>query len=341
MTTEYNDENDPFLRPYQPDVEGELENGDDGLEEDDEEFAVDLEEAAAEFRMLYYGAENNPEPPAAMMELAPDVMRLVDAVVYGEIYNRPGVDLRTRSLCTIAALVVLGHSPQMIKRHITGALHIGVTQEEISEIIAQMVFYGGMPAAVNAFRIAKETFDEQAAQEPGGVTRQERAPRDTPSGYAPSYRRENIGNYGPDDMEEDEAPRVRPRSAPEPGESPGPDRGRGGIAGGPGPQGQPQRGPQGQPQTGAATKPAWAAARGHRGSHKEGHRGSHKGVHRGSHKEVPQGQPQRGPQAWATGRPAGATGRPQGPQGQPQRDPGRGRRPATGRPAGAATKRQE
>ena len=95
-------------------------------------------------------------------------MRLVDAVVYGEIYNRPAVDLRTRSLCTIAALVVLGHSPQMIKRHITGALHIGVTEEEISEIIAQMVFYGGMPAAVNAFRIAKETFDEQA----GRVVRQ-------------------------------------------------------------------------------------------------------------------------------------------------------------------------
>ena len=54
----------------------------------------------------------------------------------------------------------------MIKRHITGALHIGVTEEEISEIIAQMVFYGGMPAAVNAFRIAKETFDEQAGIAP-------------------------------------------------------------------------------------------------------------------------------------------------------------------------------
>ena len=98
MTTEY-DNDDPYLSPYQPDAEDEPD-----FEDDDEELAVDLEEAAAEFRMRYYGPENNPEPPAAMAELAPDVMGLVDAVVYGEIYNRPAVDLRTRSLCTIAAL---------------------------------------------------------------------------------------------------------------------------------------------------------------------------------------------------------------------------------------------
>ena len=123
----------------------------------------DLDQAAWDFRQRYYGPENNPVPPAAMAELAPEVMRLVDSVIYGEIYNRPAVDLKTRSLCTIAALVVLGHSPLMIKRHISGALHIGVTREEISEIIAQMVFYGGMPAAVNAFRMAKEAFDESPA----------------------------------------------------------------------------------------------------------------------------------------------------------------------------------
>lgn len=129
-------------------------------EGDPQEGVKDLNQAALDFRQAYYGPDNNPAPPAAMAELAPEVMRLVDAVIYGEIYNRPAVDLRTRSLCTIAALVVLGHSPQMIKRHISGALHIGVSRDEISEIIAQMVFYGGMPAAVNAFRMAKEAFDE-------------------------------------------------------------------------------------------------------------------------------------------------------------------------------------
>ncbi len=121
----------------------------------------DRDKAAADFRMRYYGPDNNPEPPEAMEELAPEIMRLVDSVVYGEIYNRPAVDLKTRSLCTIAALVVLGHSPEMIKRHISGALNIGVSKEEITEVIAQMLFYGGMPAGVRAFRIAKETFDER------------------------------------------------------------------------------------------------------------------------------------------------------------------------------------
>ena len=141
-------------------LSGETLSSENHPEGDLQEGVKDLNQAALDFRQAYYGPDNNPAPPAAMAELAPEVMRLVDAVIYGEIYNRPAVDLRTRSLCTIAALVVLGHSPQMIKRHISGALHIGVSRDEISEIIAQMVFYGGMPAAVNAFRMAKEAFDE-------------------------------------------------------------------------------------------------------------------------------------------------------------------------------------
>ena len=126
----------------------------------------DLRRAAQEFRLRYYGREGNPGPPPAMAELAPEVMQLVDEVVYGEVYNRPAVNLQTRSLCTIAALTVLGHSPQLLQRHILAALHIGVTKEQISEIISQMVFYGGMPAAVNAFRVAKESFDRQPGYQP-------------------------------------------------------------------------------------------------------------------------------------------------------------------------------
>ena len=105
----------------------------------------DLRRAAAEFRLRYYGRYGNPGPPPAMAELAPEVMQLVDETIYGEIYNRPAVNLQTRSLCTIAALTVLGHSPDLLARHIQGALHVGVTREQISELISQMVFYGGMP----------------------------------------------------------------------------------------------------------------------------------------------------------------------------------------------------
>ncbi|SVA95828.1 uncharacterized protein METZ01_LOCUS148682 [marine metagenome] len=122
----------------------------------------DLRRAAADFRLRYYGRYGNPGPPPAMAELAPEVMQLVDETIYGEIYNRPAVNLQTRSLCTIAALTVLGNSPELLARHIQGALHVGVTREQISEILSQMVFYGGMPAAVNAFRVAKETFDQNS-----------------------------------------------------------------------------------------------------------------------------------------------------------------------------------
>ena len=160
-----------------------------------------MDQAAMEFRQHYYGPDNNPVPPAAMAELAPEVMRLVDSVIYGEIYNRPAVDLKTRSLCTIAALVVLGHSPQMIRRHISGALHIGVTREEISEIIAQMIFYGGMPAAVQAFQMAKEAFDAS----PDGLDAE----------HAPAEP-ENTVRYKEDDAAYGAAP---PPPAPEPEES--------------------------------------------------------------------------------------------------------------------------
>ena len=73
----------------------------------------DLRRAAADFRLRYYGRYGNPGPPPAMAELAPEVMQLVDETIYGEIYNRPAVNLQTRSLCTIAALTVLGHSPDL------------------------------------------------------------------------------------------------------------------------------------------------------------------------------------------------------------------------------------
>ena len=185
-----------------------------------QENAKDLDQAAVDFRQRYYGPDNNPFPPAAMAELAPEVMRLVDSVIYGEIYNRPAVDLKTRSLCTIAALVVLGHSPQMIKRHISGALHIGVTREEISEIIAQMVFYGGMPAAVNAFRMAKEAFDESPDGLPDGL-------KDPPEARPTvQYKEESVdSNYGvapppePDEEPEEEESgeaEARPRAPEQP-----------------------------------------------------------------------------------------------------------------------------
>jgi 4-carboxymuconolactone decarboxylase len=95
------------------------------------------------------------ERPVSHGSLADDLLRLSDEVVYGRVYTRPGLDLKTRSMLTVAALTVLGRD-DYLRRHLQGALHVGVTPAEIKEILMQMGFYGGMPVALKALRIAEE-----------------------------------------------------------------------------------------------------------------------------------------------------------------------------------------
>lgn len=83
------------------------------------------------------------------------LLRLADEVIFGQSYTRPGLPLETRSLCTIAALTVMGKAEQL-RPHINGALNIGIAPEAIYEVIMQMSFYAGFPAALNAAVIADE-----------------------------------------------------------------------------------------------------------------------------------------------------------------------------------------
>jgi 4-carboxymuconolactone decarboxylase len=69
------------------------------------------------------------------------------------------VDIRTRSLCTISVLMIQGRDEQL-KNHMGWALNVGVTREQLVSIISQMLIYGGLAAAHNAMRIAKEVFDD-------------------------------------------------------------------------------------------------------------------------------------------------------------------------------------
>lgn len=110
-----------------------------------------------EFRQRYYQAKDPGRNPVT--EPVSEAFDLIEATLFGHIYQRPAVDIKTRSLCTIAALIVLNREKQL-PGHITGALNSGVSKEVIVEIITQMLFYGGYPCAVNALRVAKETFDE-------------------------------------------------------------------------------------------------------------------------------------------------------------------------------------
>lgn len=93
-------------------------------------------------------------------DVAPEISRFVVEFPYSEIYTRQEVDLKTRELCTVAALTAIGTIPQL-KDHINAALNVGNTPREIVEIIMQMSAYAGFPKAINGAIAAKEVFAEK------------------------------------------------------------------------------------------------------------------------------------------------------------------------------------
>ncbi len=97
---------------------------------------------------------------AELEDIAPDLSRFVIEFPYSEIYTREELDLKTREICTVSALTVLGTIPQL-KDHINAALNVGNSPAEIVEVIMQMSAYCGFPKAINAVVAAKEVFKER------------------------------------------------------------------------------------------------------------------------------------------------------------------------------------
>ena len=95
---------------------------------------------------------------SSLKDIAPDFARYLIEVPFGDIYARPGLDLRSREIATIAALTALGNAAPQLKVHIAAGLNVGLTQEEITEVIMQMAVYAGFPAALNGLFAAKEVF---------------------------------------------------------------------------------------------------------------------------------------------------------------------------------------
>lgn len=93
----------------------------------------------------------------ALNEVAPGFADTAIAVTFGNIYQREGLDLRTRELVTIAGLTTMGNIPQL-QSHVRAALNAGCAQKEIVEAIVQMSIYAGFPAALNGIAAAKEVF---------------------------------------------------------------------------------------------------------------------------------------------------------------------------------------
>jgi 4-carboxymuconolactone decarboxylase len=87
------------------------------------------------------------------------MQEMVTQYCWGDVWNRPGLDRRTRSLLNLGMLTALNR-PHELKLHVKGAIHNGVTQEEIREVFLQSAIYCGVPAAIDSFRIAREVFAE-------------------------------------------------------------------------------------------------------------------------------------------------------------------------------------
>jgi 4-carboxymuconolactone decarboxylase len=95
-----------------------------------------------------------------MGDFAPKLAQLTDDVLYGDVWARPQLSPRDRSLVTISALVAMNR-PDQLRSHIALALRNGVTEEEISEAITHLAFYAGWPSAVTAVRVAREVLEQE------------------------------------------------------------------------------------------------------------------------------------------------------------------------------------
>jgi len=110
-----------------------------------------------------------------LAELDPDLPRLVTDYAFAEVVGRPGLDLKTREMLTVAALTALGTAPGQLEFHMRAALTVGVSRRELLEIVIQMAVYAGLPACMNgltSFRSAVAAVDaagdDSRADDPTG-----------------------------------------------------------------------------------------------------------------------------------------------------------------------------
>jgi 4-carboxymuconolactone decarboxylase len=93
-------------------------------------------------------------------EIAPKLLQLTNEVLFADVWERPGLSKRDRSLITVAALIALNRTEQL-RFHIPRALENGITKDELSELITHLAFYSGWPTSVSAAAVAKEIYSER------------------------------------------------------------------------------------------------------------------------------------------------------------------------------------
>lgn len=94
-------------------------------------------------------------------DFSPELVQFTLEYAFADIHSRKGLDKKYRQIATVAALTTLGNAPSQLKFHINGALNVGVTGDEIKEIMLLMTVYVGFPAAINGTNILREVVEER------------------------------------------------------------------------------------------------------------------------------------------------------------------------------------
>ncbi|GAA3006426.1 4-carboxymuconolactone decarboxylase [Streptosporangium longisporum] len=123
-------------------------------------------EAGDATRRAVLGDEHVDRAVAESTPFTADFQEFITTYAWGEIWTRPGLDRRTRSCITLAMLAALGHEHEL-GMHVRAALRIGLTEEEIKEVLLQTAIYAGVPAANRAFAVARAALESGRDEEDG------------------------------------------------------------------------------------------------------------------------------------------------------------------------------
>lgn len=127
------------------------------------EFNTERFAKGLKIREEVLGAEHVKKSLEAATDFTAPMQKLVTEWCWGEIWGRPGLDRRTRSIINLSMLSALNR-PHEIRLHVLGALNNGLTQDEIMEILMQVAIYCGVPSALDSMKVAAEVLAEQAAK---------------------------------------------------------------------------------------------------------------------------------------------------------------------------------
>src|SRR5690554_7116386 len=124
------------------------------------EFNTELFVKGLKNRREVLGAEHVQRSLDAADDFTADMQKLVTEWCWGELWSRPGLDRRTRSIINLSMLAALNR-PHEIRLHVRGALNNGLSKEEIKEVLLQVMVYCGVPAALDTMKVAAEVFREE------------------------------------------------------------------------------------------------------------------------------------------------------------------------------------